>query len=398
MLKDKEISLIIPSFKCEKYLEKLLISIKNQTKKPSEVIIIDSKSNLNEINKIIDDYKSLNITIKQIDTISYPGNKRNIGVKISKCEIIAFLDLKTLPKKHWLENGFNLLLKNNYGVVFGSTKFKFNTYLQKLINHATFGDSIHETTPGSILFKKTFFNNGFFLENVRAGDDLEWRERIKNNKIKNIFTEKEELNYYDDNKSIISFLIKIFIYSLHSSFVSVQTNIKYLYLILLLLFSIIVIPKWNYIIPNWENNFLYIPNITKIYVSSLIVIYILYFSINFIFKLSKTRFKNNFFSDFFTYIILIIIFCTAYFWNRTIADGIDYGVWYIPHITKIYVSSVVLISLLYRGFYNPLYKRVRFKNLFPYNWFLIGLIGLCIDIIKAPGYLIGALILPFVKK
>ena len=94
----------------------------------------------------------------------------------------------------------------------------------------------------------------------------------------------------------------------------------------------------------------------------------------------------------------MVIFFTAYFWNRTIANGIDYGVWYIPHVTKIYVSSVVIISLLYRGLFNPLNKKIKLKNLFPFNWFFVGLTGLCIDIVKAPGYLIGALFLPFVKK
>ncbi len=398
MLEDKKISIIIPSYKCEKYLEKLLISIQNQTKQPFEIIIIDSKSDLVAIQKITKLYDHLNIVIKQIKSSSFPGNKRNLGAKISNGEILAFLDLKTLPKKDWLENGLNLLLKKNYSVVFGSTKFKYKTYLQKLINNATFGDSIHETTPGTILYKETFLGIGYFLENVRAGDDLEWRERIKKNKVKNIFSEKEELNYFDDNKNIYSFLKKIFVYSLHSSFVSVQTNIKYFYLILLLLFSMIIVPKWNYIIPDWKNNMFYVPNITKIYVLSLLFIYVLYFSINFIFKLSNNKFKDNFFNDLFTYIILIIIFCTAYFWNRTIADGIDYGVWYIPHVTKIYVSSVVIISLLYRGLFNPLNKKIKLKNLFPFNWLFVGLIGLCIDIVKAPGYLIGALFLPFVKK
>lgn len=398
MLENKKISIIIPSYKSEKYLEKLLSSIKNQTIKPFEIIIIDSKSNLIEINKITKQYSDLNTIIKQIESSSFPGNKRNLGAKISNGEILAFLDLKTLPKKHWLENGINLLLKNNFSVVFGSTKFKYTTYLQKLINHSTFGETINETTPGTIIYKKAFLSVGYFLEDVRAGDDLEWRDRIKQKKVKNIFSKKEELNYFDDNKNIFSFLKKIFVYSLHTSFVSVQTNLKYFYLILLLFFSMIIVPKWNYIIPEWKNNFFYVPNITKIYVSLLLLVYILYITINFFFKVSNNRFKNNFFSDLFTYMILIIIFCTAYFWNRTIANGIDYGVWYIPHVTKIYVSFVVTFSLLYRGVFNPLNKNIKLKNLFPFNWLFIGLIGLSIDIVKAPGYLIGALFLPFVKK
>ena len=107
MLEDKKISIIIPSYKCEKYLEKLLISIQNQTKQPFEIIIIDSKSDLVAIQKITKLYDHLNIVIKQIKSSSFPGNKRNLGAKISNGEILAFLDLKTLPKKDWLENGYH---------------------------------------------------------------------------------------------------------------------------------------------------------------------------------------------------------------------------------------------------------------------------------------------------
>ena len=33
--------------------------------------------------------------------------------------------------------------------------------------------------------------------------------------------------------------------------------------------------------------------------------------------------------------------------------------------------------------------------LFPFRWIYIGLVGLSFDIIKAPGYLLGALLAPF---
>ena len=393
-----DISIIIPSYNSEKYLNRLITALDNQTLLPDEIIIIDSKTNLDFLNKLKQNFKSLNIIFKILNEASYPGNKRNLGVRLSKNNIIAFLDTKTVPKKDWIENYINLLKNKKYDIIFGSTFFSFKTFLQKLINYATFGNSTHETTPGTILRKNIFISSGFFIENVRAGDDLEWRVRVKKNGFQFKNSEKAYLEYIDDNNNLFSFLKKIFIYSIHNSFVSVQTNIKSLYLLLLILFSTIIIPKWNYIIPNWKENIFYIPNITKIYISLLLFIYLFYVLSSFFFKIKNQNFSNNFFYDFFSYIILMVIFFTAYFWNRTIANGIDYGVWYIPHVTKIYVSSVVIISLLYRGLFNPLNKKIKLKNLFPFNWFFVGLTGLCIDIVKAPGYLIGALFLPFVKK
>ncbi len=393
-----DISIIIPSYKSEKYLNRLITALDNQTLLPNEIIIIDSKTNLDFLNKLKQNFQSLNIIFKILNSTSYPGNKRNLGVSMSKNNIIAFLDTKTIPKKDWIENYINLLKNKKYDIIFGSTFFSFKTVLQKLINYATFGNSAHETTPGTILRKNIFISSGFFIENVRAGDDLEWRIRVKNNGVQFKNSERAYLEYIDDNNNLFSFLKKIFIYSIHNSFVTVQTNIKSLYLLLLILFSTIIIPKWNYIIPDWEESIFYIPNITKIYISLLLFIYLFYVVLSFIFKIKNQKFSNNFFYDFFSYIILIVIFFTAYFWNRTIADGIDYGVWYVPHITKIYVFSVLAISIIYRGILNPINKNINLKKLLPINWIFVGIVGLFIDIVKAPGYIIGAFIYPFLKK
>ena len=52
----------------------------------------------------------------------YPGKARNIGVKISKCNWIAFQILKQLLVK--IIDYKKLILKNNYDVIFGSTTSK----------------------------------------------------------------------------------------------------------------------------------------------------------------------------------------------------------------------------------------------------------------------------------
>ena len=63
-------------------------------------------------------------------------------------------------------------------IVFGSTVYKYHNYKSRIIISSTFGDASHETSPGSI-FLKDNLKNILFLDNVRAGNDLEWRERIK---------------------------------------------------------------------------------------------------------------------------------------------------------------------------------------------------------------------------
>ena len=66
------------------------------------------------------------------------------------------------------------------------------------------------------------------------------------------------------------------------------------------------------------------------------------------------------------------------------------AVLYVPHITKLYVGSLILVSVLYRGIILPLKRKVEPGFLFPFRWIQIGLLGLSLDLIKAPGYLVGA--------
>jgi hypothetical protein len=71
---------------------------------------------------------------------------------------------------------------------------------------------------------------------------------------------------------------------------------------------------------------------------------------------------------------------------------VEDAVLYVPHITKIYVGGLLFASILYRGFFLPLKRSVKPNYLFPFRWIQVGLIGLSLDLIKAPGYVLGALI------
>ena len=68
------------------------------------------------------------------------------------------------------------------------------------------------------------------------------------------------------------------------------------------------------------------------------------------------------------------------------------SVFYIPHITKIYVSSLLLLSVIFRGIIRPLRRNVERSFVFPFKWALIGLLGVTLDIVKAPGYIWGGIL------
>lgn len=88
-----KVSLIIPTYNSEKYLEECLKSVINQTFRDYEIIIVDNNSEDNTVN-VIKKYmeKYGNITLIRLDENLKQGIARNIGVQNAVGEYIMFVD------------------------------------------------------------------------------------------------------------------------------------------------------------------------------------------------------------------------------------------------------------------------------------------------------------------
>ena len=119
-------------------------------------------------------------------------------------------------------------------------------------------------------------------------------------------------------------------------------------------------------------------------------------------NLLLNRFLNNTSPSFFRSSLRIILFIFAllavYNWNFIVAGWVEEATLYIPHITKIYLLSLLLASLLIRGVIMPIKRETSRSFLFPFRWIVIGFIGVTLDIAKTPGYAFGSLLSPFLKK
>lgn len=112
-----KISIIIPIYNVEKYINKCLDSLINQTLEELEFICINDGSTDNSLN-ILNNYvknDSRFIVINQSN--QGQGIARNNGIKIAKGEYIAFVD-----PDDWLENStfekvYNLAIENSANVV-----------------------------------------------------------------------------------------------------------------------------------------------------------------------------------------------------------------------------------------------------------------------------------------
>lgn len=89
---DKVISVIIPVYNIEKYLDRCLESIINQSYTNLEIILIDDGSTDNS-GKICDDYKNQDNRIivvhKKNEGVS---QARNLGISIATGEFLSFVD------------------------------------------------------------------------------------------------------------------------------------------------------------------------------------------------------------------------------------------------------------------------------------------------------------------
>lgn len=163
------ISIIIPMFNSEKYIEKCIESISKNSYKNIEIIVVDDGSTDDSIN-IVKKYK--NIKLLYSDHAG-PGNARNIGIENASGDYIFFLDsddtinpntLKVL--KHNIEN-YDIVI-GNYNIIYDNS----NIELFETPTDSKFNSFFESVTIWNRLYKKNFLNkNKIIFESIYQGED-----------------------------------------------------------------------------------------------------------------------------------------------------------------------------------------------------------------------------------
>lgn len=112
------VSIIVPIYNGEKYINRCLDSIVSQTLKNIEIIIINDGSTDNTEN-ILKEYIKSDSRIKYIKTSNKGvSNARNIGLKNSSGEYIGFVDIDDYIVSNMYEKLYEKSKKNNADIVF----------------------------------------------------------------------------------------------------------------------------------------------------------------------------------------------------------------------------------------------------------------------------------------
>jgi len=382
-----EISIIIPVFTGHENLKYLLPAISKQTLPPCEIIIVDSCSHT-EVKELIDSiHIAIPVHYHREDKRAFPGKARNIGVSISKYQHIAFLDCRTIPSDNWLRHYGQLIQENEVGMIAGAIKVSVHTKSQWYMREASYGRKLYAHVPGTLMEKAVFENTGGFLENLRMAEDVEWFQRLQKDSIEFVSVTTPFLEYDGLPKSLFSACMKYLKSGYYTSFV--MENFKNLLTSTFLVAAVLIIPKWNFILEGWDASPFYIPNVTKIFFLILISLLLIW---RFIYFLVPRELPDNIFVLSIKLVFLGMVTISVYNWNASMAFWVEDAVLYVPHITKIYIGILLGSVVLYRGLIKPIKNKTSARELLPYKWFFIGILGLSMDISKIPGTILGSII------
>ena len=186
-----KISVIIPVHNTEKYLEKCLDSVLNQTFEDIEVICIDDTSSDSSLD-ILREYEQKDPRIRVfVNEINQgQGYTRNYGVGLARGEYINFMDSDDYIPPHTYEKYFNFIELNDVDFVVGNVcRFNENVILKDNLYEAAFKnikepipsthisknpDLVYDSCPVNKLIKKSFLinNNIYFPENRIYYEDV----------------------------------------------------------------------------------------------------------------------------------------------------------------------------------------------------------------------------------
>ena len=182
------ISIILPVYNRQNYIERAIDSVFNQSYKEWELIIVDDGSNDSSAS-LIETYKTQSPSIKSFyQNHQSSSAARNNGIKNSKGDIITFIDSDDEYKENHLELRLDYLNENpeidflHGGVEIIGDEFVPDKYDRKKLIH------LSDCVIGATFFgeKKVFSELGGFKQ-IPYSEDSEFLERVvKQYKVKKI--------------------------------------------------------------------------------------------------------------------------------------------------------------------------------------------------------------------
>ena len=179
------VDIILPNYNSAPHVSETINSIVNQTFRNWKLIIVDGNSNI-ETQKILESYvKHPNINIIWLKKNKRADFCRNLAIRNSKSEYIAFIDSDDIWEKEKLYKQLNFMIKNKYYFTytnylpFRTGKKQNNLREIKPAKYFTFKKFIRNTSiaTSTMIIKKSSIGNVKF-SNVKICEDYFFKCQI----------------------------------------------------------------------------------------------------------------------------------------------------------------------------------------------------------------------------
>lgn len=219
---NEKISVIVPVYNAEKYLEKCVKSILNQTYSNFEILLINDGSTDNS-DIICDKIKNLDDRIKVFHREnSGVSATRNFGLENSTGNLITFIDSDDFIKEDMLEILYNNLEKFNADISIGKVVDTFDeNYIFKEIQESVYNwdneNAMKEILkakktsffPVAKLFRKNLFEKIKFNDNYKLAEDaLLITEILLSKKLNVVCSNREVYAYLHHKNSATTNIVK----------------------------------------------------------------------------------------------------------------------------------------------------------------------------------------------
>lgn len=171
-----KVSVIVPVYNVEKFIDKCLNSLVKQSLKEIEIIVVNDGTKDNS-QKIIDKYvKKYPDKIKSyIKENGGQGSARNYGLEKANGEYIGYVDSDDFVEKDMYKKLYNKAKENNYDIVVCGNYNVSEDYQNKNID--TFINN-YNTDLENIFFGKMAVWNKIYKRDILIKNKLEFKEKV----------------------------------------------------------------------------------------------------------------------------------------------------------------------------------------------------------------------------
>lgn len=209
------LSIVVPIYNGESYLDKFIENLNNQTFRNFELILVNDGS-VDRTKIICENYKDKDSRIKVINKVNEgAGPARNAGIKVATGEYIMFIDCDDYFENNYLEILYSTISKNKVDLVIcGQTdliktnnkKIKYNVVLPPKKQYSSKSEiqkdyiRLKEMGIADVLWNKIYSstvikNNNLTFPNLRRGQDAVFNINYFD-KINSCITVNKALYYY----------------------------------------------------------------------------------------------------------------------------------------------------------------------------------------------------------